>query len=154
MKLPDAIIIATQVHAGEFDLGGQPYILHPLRVMLALGLDATEDERCVAVLHDVLETLSVVTDGRERAAAILGSSGRELATVLRKLTRNCTETYRKYIARLALNPTARKIKLADLEDNLDGDRLAASPTKQPESLRRRYIRARAQLQKEEDRHAT
>jgi len=32
--LEKAIEIAAQVHTGQVDKAGQPYILHPLRVML------------------------------------------------------------------------------------------------------------------------
>src|SRR5687767_2629355 len=54
--LERAIAIAAQAHAGQVDKAGQPYILHPLRVMLRL---ATEEERIVGVLHDVVEDTPV-----------------------------------------------------------------------------------------------
>ena len=50
--LERAIAIAAEAHAGSPDKGGAPYVLHPLRVMLAVR---TMDERIVAVLHDVVE---------------------------------------------------------------------------------------------------
>jgi (p)ppGpp synthase/HD superfamily hydrolase len=50
--LERAIALAAAAHAGQRDKGGEPYILHPLRVMLRLRDD---DARIVAVLHDVLE---------------------------------------------------------------------------------------------------
>ena len=50
--LEDAIRLALDVHRGQADKAGQPYILHPLRAMLAL---AGEDERIVGALHDVVE---------------------------------------------------------------------------------------------------
>lgn len=50
--LERAIAIAAEAHAGQADKGGAPYILHPLRVMLAMSGD---DERIAAVLHDVCE---------------------------------------------------------------------------------------------------
>ena len=37
---------------GQLDKGGQPYILHPIRVMLQCG---SMEERAAALLHDVLE---------------------------------------------------------------------------------------------------
>ena len=52
MNLEHAIAIATEAHRGQQDKAGAPYILHPLRVMLAL--DGTVD-RIVGVLHDVVE---------------------------------------------------------------------------------------------------
>ena len=54
--LERAIAIAATAHAGQKDKGGHPYILHPLRVMLALQ---KEDERIVAVLHDVVEDTKI-----------------------------------------------------------------------------------------------
>ena len=52
MNLEKAIQIAVEAHTGQVDKGGNPYILHPLRVMLSLN---TEEERIVGVLHDVVE---------------------------------------------------------------------------------------------------
>jgi len=54
--LERAIAIAAAAHAGQVDKAGQPYILHPLRVMLRV---ATEHERIAAVLHDVVEDTDV-----------------------------------------------------------------------------------------------
>jgi len=52
MNLEKAIKIAVEAHMGQVDKGGNPYILHPLRVMLSLN---SEEERIVGVLHDVVE---------------------------------------------------------------------------------------------------
>ena len=52
MNLERAIEIAVTAHKGQVDKSGAPYILHPLRVMLSLE---SEEERIVAVLHDVVE---------------------------------------------------------------------------------------------------
>ena len=50
--LERAIAISVEAHRGQVDKAGSPYILHPLRVMLA---GSTDDERIVGVLHDVCE---------------------------------------------------------------------------------------------------
>jgi (p)ppGpp synthase/HD superfamily hydrolase len=50
--LERAIAIAATGHAGQTDKAGAPYVLHPLRVMLHV---VTDDERIVAVLHDLVE---------------------------------------------------------------------------------------------------
>jgi hypothetical protein len=50
--LDTALQIATATHAGQTDKAGRPYILHPLRVMAAMD---TDEERAVALLHDVIE---------------------------------------------------------------------------------------------------
>ena len=56
--LENAITLAVQQHAGQVDKGGQPYILHPLRVMLQLQ---QTDQQIVAVLHDILEDTHTTT---------------------------------------------------------------------------------------------
>ena len=50
--LEHAISLAASAHAGYLAPNDEPYILHPLRVMLALD---GEEERIVGVLHDVVE---------------------------------------------------------------------------------------------------
>ncbi len=50
--LARAIQIAMTAHAGQVNKGGEPDFLHPLRAMLRMS---TEEERIVAVLHDVVE---------------------------------------------------------------------------------------------------
>src|SRR5260370_39001723 len=53
--LEDAIALAMKAHLGQKDKAGEPYILHPLRVMFRLGWDAPEAAKIAAVLHDVVE---------------------------------------------------------------------------------------------------
>ena len=48
-----AIEVATQAHAGQFDKGGKPYILHPLHLMNQLMFDIELAQ--IAVMHDVVE---------------------------------------------------------------------------------------------------
>ena len=113
--LEDAIILAAGAHRGHVDKGGQPYILHVLRVMLR---QEDETARIVAALHDILEDTHVtLTD--LRAA---GYSDDVCAAVV-CLTRRPAETYEEMIERIARNPLARQVKLADLADNLDPKRL-------------------------------
>ena len=52
MNLEKAIKIAVTAHFGAKDRGGKPYILHPLNVMMRVE---KEDEKIVAILHDVVE---------------------------------------------------------------------------------------------------
>ncbi len=63
----DAIALAVEAHRGQKDKSGQPYILHPLRVMFSRN---SEIERIVAVLHDVVEdTGRTIDDLRKMATA-------------------------------------------------------------------------------------
>src|ERR1044071_9819551 len=55
-SLEDTIILACTAHRGQVDKGGAPYILHPLRVMLAVSGD---ERRIAAVLHDVVEDCGI-----------------------------------------------------------------------------------------------
>lgn len=113
--LEDAIILATRAHRGALDKGGQPYILHPLRVML--GVDEPEQKQ-IAVLHDVVEdshlTIAVLR--------LLGFSERVIAGV-DAMTRRKTETYRQYIDRVCQNKDATLVKLEDIDDNSNFSRL-------------------------------
>src|SRR5436190_17301973 len=113
--LEDAIALAVAAHNGQVDKAGQPYILHPLRVMFRLE---TEEERVVGVLHDVLEDTPHTVEG-------LAGLGYPPAVVdaLVALTRRNGETYEAFVERVAQNPLATKVKLADLADNLDVTRL-------------------------------
>ncbi len=52
MNLERAIEIAVSAQNGVFDKGGNPYILHPLIVMMSL---TTKDEKIVGVLHALVE---------------------------------------------------------------------------------------------------
>jgi (p)ppGpp synthase/HD superfamily hydrolase len=112
--IEDAILVAVQAHRGALDKGGAPYILHALRVMLAVSPDA----RRVAIAHDLIEDASVTF---EQLRAV-GYSARELAA-LETLTRRGGEPYDTYIARVKADALAREVKVADLADNLDVRRL-------------------------------
>jgi len=109
--LEDAIALACRAHRGQVDKAGKPYILHPLRVMLRLEDPAAQ---IVAVLHDVVED-TPVTLADLRAE---GYSG-EICDAVDCLTRRPGEAYEAFISRAAANPLSRRVKLADLEDNMD-----------------------------------
>ena len=65
MNLEDAIALAVEAHRGQTDKVGQPYILHPLRVMFRCE---TEHERMAAILHDVVEDCGISLDELRRRA--------------------------------------------------------------------------------------
>lgn len=54
-----AIMLATEKHSGQTDKLGEPYILHPLRVMLAVPADP--ELRAIAVMHDLMEDTDVTS---------------------------------------------------------------------------------------------
>jgi (p)ppGpp synthase/HD superfamily hydrolase len=131
-----AIVIAAEAHAGQFDKGGAPYILHPLRVMLSM--DSIE-ERIVAVLHDVIEDTSWTLE-RLRAEGFSD----DVLQALDALTRRAEESYDSFVQRVGRNPLARSVKLADLVDNCNLRRIAA-PTQRDRARLERYRRAIEQL---------
>ncbi|MEO5331519.1 MAG: GTP pyrophosphokinase [Magnetococcus sp. YQC-5] len=113
--LENAIALAVQAHQGQVDKSGAPYILHPLRLMLRLDL---EEERIVAVLHDVVEDTKVTFEDLRQ----MGFSPTVLEP-LELLTHRNEDSYGDYIQKILGHPVARKIKLLDLEDNMDIRRL-------------------------------
>ena len=136
MNLQHAIDFMRTAHGNQVDLAGKPYWRHPARVMLALGPDATMDEKLVALLHDVLEDTAVTVD-QLRA----GGFNEAVIEAVVLLTRPPTVTYTEYIRALAAtgNALAIKVKLADLADNLN----PARP--RPDTLTARYKAAKATL---------
>lgn len=137
MEIERAIAIALQAHAGQTDKGGQPYILHPLRVMMAA---ATPDERVVAVLHDVVED-SDWTLPRLMNAGLTPVQ----AAALDAVTRRAGESYETFVARAGADALGRRVKMLDLRDNCDLTRIPA-PGGADAERRARYRRALAMLE--------
>jgi (p)ppGpp synthase/HD superfamily hydrolase len=135
--LERAIAIAAEAHARQVDKAGVPYILHPLRLMLRME---TDDERIVAVLHDVAEDSPAWDLDRLRAE---GFSERVILAI-DFLTRRAGESYEEFIVRAGHNEIGRRVKLADLEDNSDLSRIA-TPSDKDRARVERYRRAREQL---------
>ncbi len=136
--LEDAISLAALSHKGQIDKAGAPYILHPLRVMMSLGREASETERIAAVLHDVVEDCEV-------SFADLRAMGfsEEVVAAVDALTKRADEKedYMRAIRRVAENPVARRVKIGDLTDNLDLWRIA-NPTEKDEMRLEKYRIAR------------
>jgi (p)ppGpp synthase/HD superfamily hydrolase len=126
----------VDAHRGQTDLSGQSYILHPLRVMLAMS---TEAERAVGVLHDVVEDTEVTFEGLREAGM-----PEDVVAAVDCVTKRKGEAYDDYLDRIAGNPIARRVKLADLEDNMRVDRLATVTDRDLKRLEK-YRHARARL---------
>lgn len=127
--LNKAIEIAARAHRGQADKGENPYILHPIRVMLSTK---TELERICAVLHDVVED-SDYTFNKLRKVGF----SEEVIAVLDCLTKREGEEYNEFIDRVLKNETACRVKLADLIDNMDLTRLK-EPTQTDEARIKKY----------------
>jgi (p)ppGpp synthase/HD superfamily hydrolase len=131
MNLEKAIKIAVEAHTGQVDKGGNPYILHPLRVMLSLN---SKEERIVGVLHDVVEDCEGWTWERLKDQ---GCSD-EIIEALKSVSKTLEEEkqfkemddpddkmdhYLRFIQRAKANKIGRNVKAADIRDNLDISRI-------------------------------
>jgi len=137
--LERAISIAVQAHRGQADRNGAPYILHPLRMMCRVE---TETQKIVAVLHDVVEDTDWTFKDLKREGF-----GNQILEALDYLTKREGEEYEDFVQRSASNSLARRVKIADLEDNMDVRRLKKVGEKDKERLEK-YLRAWRELQGE------
>ena len=134
MNLQRAIEIAVEAHKGQLDKGGNLYVLHPLRVMMSLD---TEDEKIVGVLHDVVEDCKGWTWDRLRSegfseevidALLSVSKTHDEEVEFSRLKETGSEDavrqhYFAFVRRAAANEIGRKVKAADIADNLDVSRI-------------------------------
>jgi len=108
--LHKAITIACDAHQGQSSINGEPYILHPLRLLIKAK---SNEEKIIAVLHDVIEKSNI-------SLADLKNKGfdQNIISSIESLSRRRGESYVDYIARLMKNNISVKIKLLDLADNI------------------------------------
>jgi (p)ppGpp synthase/HD superfamily hydrolase len=131
-----AIEIAALAHSGDVDKAGEPYILHVLRVVMSPVL-VENIERTVAALHDVVEDCPEWTLQRLLEHECFPI---RVVAAVDAMTKRLDEPYEEYIARVAQNEIARRVKLADLYDNANPARMP-NPTKADESRTEKYLRA-------------
>ena len=112
--LERAIQIAVEAHAGQTDKAGQPYILHPLRVMQSLK---TDEQRIVGVLHDVVEDCEGWDFDLLKAEGFKPRIIKALKSVTKR--KRGREEYDDFVRRAMENKIGRHVKRADLIDNMD-----------------------------------
>ena len=126
--LEDAILLAVKSHKGQVDKRREPYILHPLAVMLD---GRNEKERIVGVLHDVLEDTKVTVV----KLRLLGYS-KEILDALKILTKRPDEKddYSSFIRRIkeSKNKLAHVVKIRDIGNNI-------KPSRFPKKLTERHL---------------
>ena len=131
LLLEEAIRFATTMHCGQLDKQEQPYILHPIAVMMRVG---SVVEKTVAVLHDIIED-TVFT----RESLIAAGLDARVAKHVHTLSRSPSETYKEYIKRVGEGGrVAIKVKIADLEHNMDPSRPKGCKM---QGLQKRYEKA-------------
>ena len=120
--------IALRAYAGKTDKAGREYILHPLRVMAKMSTDL---ERSAALLHDVLEDSDITAE--ELLAEGIPA---EVVEAVQCLTKREGEDYLEFVARTKQNRLARRVKIADIEDNIDVLRLSTLGASDLERIQR------------------
>lgn len=134
--LEKAISIAVKAHQGQVDKAGTPYILHPLRVMLKME---TETEMIAAVLHDVVEDSEITLERLQKEGF-----ERPVLEAVASVTRRKGESYDDFVIRAGLHPIGAKIKAADINDNMDLNRIASLSQKDLDRVKK-YHRSLAVL---------
>lgn len=131
--LAKALEIAQSAHAKQVDKTGSPYLLHVMRVM---HRGQTEDEKICGLLHDVVEDSATTFEDLQNAGF-----PDHIIAALRCLTKTSeTEDYGQFIMRVKSNALAVRVKLNDLEDNMDIRRLPAIGEKESARLNK-YLKA-------------
>lgn len=87
-----AMKISYEAHKNQVDKNGLPYIFHP--VHLAEQME-TEDEICVALLHDVAEDTSITVEELEKEGF-----NHDIIYALRLLTHHDDMPYMDYVKRI------------------------------------------------------
>ncbi len=119
--LGKAIALASAAHAEQMDKSGDPYILHPLRMMMRMRQQRQPvAHQCVAVLHDVVEdtnvTMEVIRDHFGDGDGLIVAG---VDAMTRRWDGKEGEAYKEYIYRCCGNRIALSVKRYDLEDNMD-----------------------------------
>ena len=131
ITLDEAIVVATTAHMGQVDKLGHPYILHPIRVMMTFRHHEF-DERIVALFHDVLEDTDMPVGALMEILTI------EQVEAIKALTHGKNEPREQYIKRIMKNKLALRVKIADINDNLD--RVEYLPVETQNRLREKYAK--------------
>ena len=106
--------IAYKAHEGQTDKAGVPYIFHPIHI--AEQMD-NEESCVVALLHDVIEDSNITLEYLSKYFS------EDIIEALRILNKEENDDYVEYIKRVKTNKLATKVKLKDLEHNMDLTRL-------------------------------
>lgn len=127
------LVLATSKHAGQFDKGGNPYILHPIAVMHLLEV-SDEELQCIALGHDMVEDCGVTY-------AELRDHGftERIIDGIKSLTKVPGETYEEYKDKVKANPDGIRVKIADLRHNTDIRRLKGVSPKDMARMERYFV---------------
>lgn len=112
-RLEAALEFATQKHKGQFRIGGDEYITHPVAVSEIVAQNGGDINcRITALFHDLLED----TDATEEE--ILAIGGEEVLRAVELLTKKKGYVMQDYVEGIKSNKTAFLVKAADRLHNL------------------------------------
>lgn len=127
--------LATRMHKGQVDKACLPYITHPERVAARLK---TPEAQVVGWLHDTVEDTMLTLEEIE------AQFGSETAAAVDAVSRRAGEKWGDYLERVAENPMARQVKISDLIDNSNLQRIPQVTMKDAER-QKRYNKALRKL---------
>jgi len=128
-----ALALAEQMHRGQSDKLGKPYILHVVNVALSVSAGPA---RIVALLHDIVE------DTECSLGCVYEAFGTEIGDAVDAITKREGESYLTYLHRVRSNELAREVKYADICDNSMDSRMEALKEIDRLRLREKYRLAR------------
>lgn len=136
-----AMKVCYKAHAGQVDVGGIPYVFHPVHVA-----EQMEDEETtvVALLHDVVEDTRYTL----KDLSNMGFS-EAIVNAIEVLTHDDDTSYEDYIRRVANNSIARRVKIEDLKHNMDENRLNRALSEADKRRIQKYKKALHELQEAE-----
>jgi len=127
--LDDAQILSQYAHRGQTRRTGEPYFFHPQEVanIVKKFYPANLTAYYTALLHDAIEDgipLGNITDEEELYAFLVDAvnddqSVQEIFDSIRTLTKSQDSDYNTYIGKIVADPTALKVKVADMMHNLN-----------------------------------
>lgn len=127
-----ALRVCFDAHKDQVDKTSLPYVFHPFH--LAEQMDDEISTVC-ALLHDVVEDTNITLSDLEKMGF-----PKEATEVLSLLTHDENVPYMDYVAEIAKNPVARKVKIADLMHNSDATRVDVIDNRMKERFEK-YARA-------------
>ena len=134
--------VAKKAHLGQIDRAGIDYIKHPETVA---SFVATDEEKAVAYLHDVIEDTSLTLLDLKKEGF-----SKNIIEAVDILTKKKGQDYQSYLNLVKKNELARVVKLADLRHNSDLTRLPLITEKDLERNKKysydiRFLRAKKKI---------
>ena len=148
-KIEEAARYASELHAGQFRVSGEPYISHPIAVAeIVASLELDTNSICAALLHDTVEDCSDKTD----LAEIEKRFGGEVAMLVDGLTKLVTlyiddkeeahiENLRKMLLAMSRDVRVIFIKLCDRLHNMRTLSVKPDPKRRSTALETMHVYA-------------